>query len=149
MEGPRCSCDGNSCLNGWRNRASHVASTTSCEGEPTYNHRLNRGYHCEPTGPTIGGWASIRIYNRYASDPDIAWIYPKFMRLYSNANVQCLQQRVSPSFVECDVCAMFGLSCCVMFCRVPLCSIVYCLCLPLPLLGRPVGTYRDRGYHVH
>ena len=53
------------------------------------------------------------------------------------------------SAVECDVCAMFGLSRCVMFCRVPLCSIVYCLCLPLPLLGRPVGTYGDRGYHVH
>ena len=51
--------------------------------------------------------------------------------------------------VECDVCAMFGPSCCVMFCRVPLCSIVYCLCLPLPLLGHPVGTYGDRGYHVH
>ena len=44
------------------------------------------------------------------------------------------------------ICAMFVLSCFVMFFRVLLCSIVYCLCLPLSLLGRPVGTYRDRYY---
>ena len=50
---------------------------------------------------------------------------------------------------ECCVCAMFVLSHSVMLFRVLSCSIVYCLCLPLSLLGRRVGRYGDRGYYVH
>ncbi len=53
------------------------------------------------------------------------------------------------SCVECAVCAVFAPSHCVMFYRVLICSIVYCLCLPLSLLGCPVGRCRDRGCYVH
>ena len=41
-------------------------------------------------------------------------------------------------YIECYVCAMFVLSRFVMFYRVLLSSIVYCLCLPLSLFGRPI-----------
>jgi len=55
--------------------------------------------------------------------------------------------RNNPGFiVDCAVCAVFVLLHCIMFYRVPLCSIAYCLCLPLSLLGCPVGRYGDRGY---
>src|SRR5258706_3474384 len=51
--------------------------------------------------------------------------------------------------VEYAVCAVFAPSCCVMFCRVLVCSIENCLCLPLSLFGCPVGRCGDRGCYVH
>src|SRR5258706_6425253 len=51
--------------------------------------------------------------------------------------------------VEYAVCAVLAPSGCVMFCNVLLCSIEYCLCLLLSLLGCPVGRCGDRGCYVH